>query len=140
MKKKLYALVTIAALSLLFSCSKSDPAPTKTDLVTRAGGWAFTSKKLDATELIAACDVDDLIIFSKNKTLTITYGSILCSLDQVTETGSWDIYGTNESLLNINKTGGNIDYNILELTSTALKISYLDPGTGKTSTFTFVGK
>ena len=138
MKKNLLVVAIVATMSLLFNCGKSDPAPTKIDLITRANGWSITSAKLNGAETITACRGDDVFTFLKNKTFTLSFGSNHCDSNEVTETNSWDIYGTNESLLNVHTANSNVDYTIVELTSTSLKITLTD--NNGTQLITFAGK
>lgn len=138
--KTLNAIIyAIACIVLISSCKKDDePKVSKTELLAgkTSKSWKQTAGKENGTDYFSsysACDKDDLYIFSANKNFEFTEGASKCDPDddQVLDSGTWE-FKANETVIK----AINLEANILELTSSTLRIRYVDGGDTYEDTYT----
>jgi hypothetical protein len=140
----------IAMIILIAACSKSDDKPkTKTELLTN-GSWKLTTanfhgdsdgngsiEDIDLLTVFPDCSKDDFTTYYANGNAQGNEGPTKCDADSPqTDDYNW-VFKENETILN----DGGLDYTILELTATTLKLILYDPfGSGFAeykATFTF---
>ncbi|RZK16447.1 MAG: hypothetical protein EOO56_19910 [Hymenobacter sp.] len=124
-------------LTMLGACKKdSEPAPStssRTDLLT-AKSWRLTAKNTSITlpglppltdNAIDACDQDNFLKFSTNKTVVSDEGATKCDpSDPQTQNGTWALK-TNDTQLDITLSGGLVNngtFDIKELSATTLHV------------------
>jgi hypothetical protein len=148
MKNTFTPLITVFALVLFLSSCKKDkdtpqtPAPkTKTELIS-TGTWKFSKAmwgSIDVSGSINACQKDNILSFQANGNGTIDEGLSKCNgTDPQTNPFTWN-FASSEAVLHVSAvfyTGGNNDFNIVELTETKLVGSQLI--SGQTVVVTFV--
>ena len=149
MKKLLFA--TLILSSLFIGCSKDDnedvKQPTKTELLT-AHYWQATAFTIDPAISIGgtnisdwyaqleSCDKDDIEKYNTNNTVTYDEGPTKCDpTDPQTETSPWS-FNSDETILTVDGTS----FKILSLTSTELKLSYIESLDGINHTWTLTYK
>jgi hypothetical protein len=125
MKKTLTAAILIATFTTACKKNEGGKNETKTDILTKSA-WTVDSRGVDtnmdmmltgAENETMNCEKDNTYSFSANGTLIRNNGSLKCSSEPATETGSWQFY-LNETKLDI---FGNI-YFIKTLTSNRLEL------------------
>lgn len=141
----------ILACSLLFaSCKKKNDdndnpkGKTKTELIS-TGTWKFSSATVNGlpfSSQIPSCQRDNILTFTSTGTGTIDEGTEKCNTgDPQTSPFTWN-FASSETVLHVSAvffTGGNNDFNIVELTETTLKGSQIiEFGGPKTVVVTFV--
>jgi hypothetical protein len=136
MKKTITLAILIATLST--ACKKNEGTKTesKTDILAKSA-WTMDSYGVDTNmDLILtgsenetlACTKDDTYTFSANGTLVRNHGSLKCSSEPATETGTWQFF-LNETKLDIFGNG----YVIKSLTSNRLEL--YSPGPASNAIF-----
>ena len=94
---------------------------------------------------MSPCLRDDICFFYKNGTMKKSEGTDVCDVNNRIVYGSW-VFNTDEShllfSLSYNNASASSDYEILELSSSALKIKYTIPGTVGTTVvnYTYTAK
>jgi hypothetical protein len=129
----------LSALPLaLGACTKADPIPSKTDLLTakswRLSGYTstdFVGGKPVVTDyyaLFPLCSKDDFLTFQRDKTILFDEGATKCNpSSSQTYSGRWD-WSNAETELNLpTPTGSNLNaiapYKVEELSPTTLHVS-----------------
>jgi hypothetical protein len=129
MKRNL--LMMFVALVSLVSCSKkSDPAPTKEQLLTISKGWVLsdytvTSKTGTLKEEFsdfAPCSQDDLYKFTSDGKAKSTEGATSCSPATPDSNFTWSFNG-DKTKMTLTFTGYTEVYDVKELSATTFKIS-----------------
>jgi hypothetical protein len=133
--KKLSMIIALVAFTLSFSaCEKDDEKPSKTAMLT-AKTWKMTGFTVDPTVDLfdtgveitniynqQPCFHDDTRKFDKSGTFTADEGTVKC-YDVQTETGSW-VFNPEETVITISADGESVSAQIIELSSTKLKVRY----------------
>ena len=138
--KKLSLLLLLAAT--IGGCKKdSETSPGKADLLV-AKSWrisaqtsSFSSSSINNGAVVvtdeyassAACERDNFIKFSANKTLVADEGATRCSTsDPQTQSGTWDFNSdqTKLSLLDPSQASIAIPFDVVELSASTLHIRY----------------
>jgi hypothetical protein len=150
MKRNLLIMFFIGMVSL-FACSKSDPAPTKEQLLTISKGWVrsdytVTTKTGVLKEKfsdITPCVQDDVFKFTTDGKGKSTEGATSCSPPSADTSFTW-AFNTDKTKITIGFTGGSEVYDVKELSATSLKISFVlvttdlaDPSNGNVTVITF---
>jgi hypothetical protein len=136
MKKTIAFAILIAALTT--ACKKNEGTKTesKTDILVKSA-WTMDSYGVDTNmDLVLtgsedetlACTKDNTYSFSANGTLVRNNGSLKCSSEPATETGSWQFF-LNETKLDIFGNG----YVIKSLTNNRLEL--YSPGPASNAIF-----
>ncbi|MFN3446535.1 MAG: hypothetical protein ACK44D_12405 [Bacteroidia bacterium] len=136
MKKTILGVILLTAL--VSSCKKNEGAKTesKTDILVKSA-WTMDSYGVDTNmDLILtgsenetmACTKDDTYSFSANGTLVRNHGSLKCSSEPATETGTWQFF-LDETKLDIFGNG----YVIKSLTNNRLEL--YSPGPASNAIF-----
>ena len=129
-------LLATFVMATAVSCKKDDDSPaSKTDLITgknlvvtamtvnpgiEYGGIEYT----DFFAIMPACSKDDVTVFNTDGTATFDEGATKCDAgDPQTTSGTWQ-FQDNETKLQVVSDGDTEIFNIVELTSSKLKISY----------------
>lgn len=147
MKKILLFTVLSIALVSISACSKSDDnttapptnndPPTKTELLTRSGGWKMSGLLLNGAtffDVFPACTKDDLIKFTADFNVLTDEGATKCaSTDPQTYTEKWS-FADNETKIILDGEEGFV----LKLDATTLVVG-MDDGTDKT-VITYTGQ
>ncbi|MES2732470.1 MAG: hypothetical protein V4714_12005 [Bacteroidota bacterium] len=135
---KKYVRITVlsfAFFSLLMSCTKEKTEPTKSLTVEEmlTAKWQATAKKgivplLDSIDLFSstiACKKDDFKDFKKDGQLLFDEGTTKCISGSVQfKTGSW-VLSTDKKKMTIKEPGeDDTIVDILQLTTTTLKVRY----------------
>lgn len=133
-----WLLLNALALAL-GACTKADPIPSKTDLLT-AKSWRLSGHTstdfvggrpvvTDYYALLPLCRKDDFLTFRRDKTILFDEGATKCnpSFSQ-TSSGQWD-WSNFETELNLpTPTGSNLSaiapYKLEELSPTTLHVSF----------------
>lgn len=137
------------------SCKKDEDSPqTKTEILSGKNfvltAWtinppiAYNGIEIsDFYSFLEACEKDDITIFNANGTVTFDEGATKCDAgDPQTTSGTW-VFTDNETKLSVTDDGDTQIFDIIELTSAKLKITYEvveDLGNGDvtyTNTITF---
>ncbi|MDH7462279.1 lipocalin family protein [Chitinophagaceae bacterium 26-R-25] len=149
------AVLVILAVAVIVGCKKDDKnnGSSKTQLIT-SGNWKVTSDYYDPAvdwdgdghtenevfSLYSACDKDDILVFKTDGSLTFDEGASKCdpSDPQVIETTSWK-FSNNETVLLVGPSGSETSVQLLELSSTTLKIKvpFTAQGVNYTETTTY---
>lgn len=150
MKRLPFYVLALVLAGGFTSCSKDDkddPTPaTKTELLT-AKSWRLTAdSSIEAGETTAtddyatleACEKDNFIKFASSKVVTFDEGATKCDpTDPQTLTGSWDLNsGETQLFLTDPNLGLPVPFEIVELTSSTLKMKVTFFGTTTTRTYT----
>lgn len=150
------AALIILTGAIMAGCQKDDnnnsTGATKTELLT-SGNWKITSDYYDPAvdyngdgqvenEVISfysACDKDDLLIFKTNGTLTLDEGASKCdpSDPQVIQSSNWK-FSSNETVIVVGPAGSEQSIQLLELSSTTLKIKVVFTELGVTYSETMI--
>jgi len=129
MLKSIGVVVCISGMSLLASCHKDDPQPTKTELLTRS--WSIvkgTVSGIEVPDFELACVKDNLWIFSKGGAFNEDEGATKCDPTdpQSIETGKWAL-ANNDTLLKVTDVAGDeTDFTIGVLSSTTLGLTFTE--------------
>jgi len=141
----------ILACSLLFTACKKkhdDNTPngkTKTELIS-TGTWKFSTATvggINVSSQLQSCQKDNIMTFTSTGTGTIDEGGSKCNAgDPQTQPFTWN-FASSETILHVSAvffTGGNNDFDILEISETTLKGSQGIEvgGTTQTAIVTFV--
>lgn len=136
-------IVAITIVSFTFtSCKKEDVAPVvdnKTLLVdTKWKLTTFTVAGQDAFSSLAKCSQDDITIFKADGKVIIDQGVTKCDPadDQQGEDGTWTLSADGKVITHNDSFGDKLTKNILEISSTKLKIEYKELGVTWSETFT----
>jgi hypothetical protein len=135
-KKAALVILTGAAI---VGCQKDDNnnngGSTKTQLIT-TGSWKLTSDYIDPAVDVNGdgvadhevfnfyddCSKDDMLTFKSNGTLTFDEGPTKCDpTDPQSENTTWK-FGSNETQLIVGSAGSEETVQLIELSTTALKI------------------
>lgn len=136
MKKTITFAILIATLATACKKGESTKTETKTDILAKSA-WTLDSYGVDTNmdmQLTGVenetknCDKDNTYSFSANGSLVRNNGSLKCSTEPTTETGSWQFY-LNETKLDI---FGNM-YFIKSLTASRLEL--YSPGPSSNAIF-----
>ena len=136
MKKTILGVILLTAL--VSSCKKNEDAKpeSKTDILVKSA-WTMDSYGVDTNmdllltgseDETLACTKDNTYSFSANGTLVRNNGSLKCSSEPTTETGSWQFF-LNETKLDIFGNG----YVIKSLTNNRLEL--YSPGPASNAIF-----
>ncbi|MBV4357075.1 hypothetical protein [Pinibacter aurantiacus] len=135
------AALVILSAAVIVGCKKDDNnnGSSKTQLIT-SGNWKVASDYYDPAvdwdgdghtenevfNLYSACDKDDILIFKTDGSLTLEEGASKCdpSDPQVIESTAWK-FSNNESILLVGPSGSEQSIQLLELSSTTLKIKVI---------------
>ena len=152
---KLLFMIAISLTVVFSACKKDkeDDAKTKTELLT-ASNWKMTASTVnpempvydddgniigtsgDEFAQMEPCFKDDFTKFNTDFTVNFDEGPTKCDdSDPQTVSGTWT-FKSNETMLTVTQDGFTQDVNILELTSTTLKLQYSDSWESETYTFT----
>jgi hypothetical protein len=140
----------ILACSLLFaSCKKKNDddnnpkGKTKTELIS-TGTWKFSTATVSGIPVssgIDACQKDNILTFTSTGTGTIDEGGNKCSGNEQISPFTWN-FASSETILHVSAvffTGGNNDFDIVEISETKLIGSQtIEMGGPKTVVVTFV--
>lgn len=134
MKKPIFFLLGLG-LALFFSaCGKDEDNASNTDKLT-SGQWKLTSsvakftfngveQTVDAYAQLAACQKDDFAEFKADGTLVSDEGATKCSpSDPQQDNGTWALT-QNETHIVVAGTDYNFDAEIVELTSSKLRVKF----------------
>jgi hypothetical protein len=142
-----------AAVLVSGACSKSDstPAKTKTQLLTTSS-WKLTAHTVnpamdldgdgqkDDTDVFAlgyeACSKDDTYSFHTDFTGIVDEGPTKCDASDPQSTPVEWLFKNNETVLQIKQDIIALDFTIVELTETTLKVTYSQTDSGVTVTQT----
>lgn len=123
------SVLLIVFLIALLSCKDDEPTLSKTDLLTSKSWKLEFIRLLDIESAPKDCAKDNIYIFNLDKTSIEDEGPSKCDPDNSQiKKGIWDLT-QNETILrltsNINSsTPFSVDEQILELTTTNLKVKY----------------
>ena len=147
--KKLFAYALSGLMLLVLmsgNCNKTDtPAPTKTDLLTRAA-WKFSNAKVggsDVSAFLQTCQKDNILTFVAAGTGTLDEGPSKCNMsDPQTNPFTWNFQSA-ETILFISTTlftGGNSSFTLVTLSDTQLVVSQVITvgGMPQTAVVTFI--
>lgn len=147
--KKLLALFSVSALMIIvLSCSKdSEQAPTRAQLLTR--NWKQTDLLASQSGLPAvsvfdmffeACDKDNIWQFKSDGTFIVVEGATKCNStdpDTVT-TGTWQLIENDTKIILDDASEPAQTLNIVELTSSSLRLTGTETINGAAVTATAV--
>jgi len=124
MKRITYFVLMLMLASVVFSCKKKDPEPSPAQKIL--GKWKMLSGSTTIggqTEPAPACQLDDITEFKTGDVFVIDEGPTKCDpTDPQTSTGSYTLNSAG-TILNINDPSvGAVAFEVLELTSTKLRI------------------
>jgi hypothetical protein len=142
-----YFLAAISAIFFLSACKKDKdqtppPTPkTNSELITQAS-WKFNKAMMGSFDVsggLQTCQKDNILTFQANGSGSIDEGTSKCDVaDPQTTPFTWN-FTNSEAVLHVSAvffTGGNNDFNVVELTETKLVGSQVI--NGQTVTVTFV--
>ena len=117
-------------LLTVMACKKSDPQPSKTDLLSKDWKLSDVLANVGGTpssvfSFFDDCVKDDVYKFANNNTYQISEGATKCdpSDPDIYDAGTWTFLDS-ETKIKLSSAGGGSDtLNIQELTSTSLKVS-----------------
>jgi Lipocalin-like domain len=134
MFSKKIILLALVAFATFSSCKKDDAADNAALLTT--GKWkliAETEAGKDTYTAKAACDKDDFISFTSDGKGVSDEGPLKCSAsDPQTTPFTWVFSNTEKTQLVVTQSGFPLTFTIIELTSSTLKMSFLNPFTATT--------
>lgn len=151
MKKLSTPFLSVLFIGLVLAGCKKDkndddttptpPAPkTKTELIS-TGSWKFSKAMfgtINVSAAIQACQKDNIMTFQSSGNGTIDEGAAKCNAgDSQTNPFTWN-FTTSESVLHVSAvffTGGNNDFNVVEISETQLVGSQTISGQVVTVTF-----
>lgn len=126
-------LLASAALITFASCKKEETliaAPDNQSFLT-SGKWkmvAETTAGTDSYQNHEACETDNTFTFNANGKATFDEGTTKCdAADEQTTTGSWAFSGTEKKKVILTSVNFGLEIDIMELTSTTMKWSYVHP-------------
>jgi hypothetical protein len=127
---RLLVAAGITATILLSSCKDNETVPSKRPLLV-GQQWTTVRYEIDgedSTNDCDVCEVDNTTTFFEDGTFVDDIGNIPCEEQEKNVDGTWEFKG-NETIISIRPAGESAsDWNLLELTSTTLKISqYIQP-------------
>jgi hypothetical protein len=126
---KKITLLAFVALAALSSCKKDDSTADNKALLT-SGKWKLTAETVKGVNTFttkANCDKDNTWAFTTDGKLTLDEGATKCDpTDPQTETGTWIFTDTEQKKMVIT-AGFALPVDILELTTTTLKMSIANP-------------
>ncbi|NVO20480.1 MAG: lipocalin family protein [Bacteroidetes bacterium] len=153
--KKLLLFLPILSLLLVGACKK-DSQPTKMEMLT-AKNWKISVYTVDpslpvtdgggniigyTSDMLAQmedCSKDDLTKFNTDGVMINDEGATKCDpASPQTTTGTW-LFNTDQTILTVNSGNNPVSYDILELSSSTLKMKTVENlfGTNYTLTLTF---
>lgn len=146
---KVQFLLAALAFMTVFSACKKDDEPngkTKEDLLT-GKKWKLTAATVDPAIFnindwyaqMEECSKDDYIEFKKGGQAVFDEGTVRCTGEPQTQTGSW-IFNADQTKLTVSDPDEDpITYDIIELNDNTMKAKYSDrdPDTNINYTFTF---
>jgi hypothetical protein len=144
--KQLGILATLVLAVMIFtSCEENESKPSKKELLSgknwKVTAWTVTPAYEGTTNVYAilpSCTKDDLTKFDKNGSVTSDEGGSKCDPDDdQIATGTWS-FNTDETIVSVTYKGETVNYKILDLTSSSVKIEYeeVEDGVKYTSTKT----
>lgn len=133
-RKTALVILTVAVIA---GCKKDDnSSPSKTQLLT-SGSWKLTAANADPAidinqdgvvendifAVLPTCFKDNLFIFKTNNTYVVDEGATKCNVSdpQIMESSNWK-FSDNESNIMIGDPGSETIAQLLELSSTVLKM------------------
>ncbi len=126
-------LLASAALITFASCKKEETliaAPDNQTFLT-SGNWkmvAETTAGSDSYQNHEECETDNTFTFGTDGKATFDEGATKCdAADEQTTTGSWAFSGTEKKKVILTETNFALEIDIMELTSTTMKWSYVHP-------------
>lgn len=145
MKTRLTLFANVAALSLLFACSKdndAEPDGKNTELIT-SGSWKFntaTASGVNISGFFDACQKDNIISFRADGSAILDEGDSKCDPgDPQTLPFGWNFTGA-ESAIHVSTQlfeGGGTEFALEKLTASELEVSQnIDIGNGSTQKVT----
>ena len=139
MTKSLNKLVLILSLGILFSCGDNESEIEQNSII---GTWQIVSLTADGVEeLQEILDLNDVChwtqVYTKTSLTEIIYSGTSCNTETIDNTYPYSTNGTNIIYETIDD--GNLTLEILELTSTTLKIkdSYEELGEKYVDIYTY---
>ncbi|GAA4378667.1 hypothetical protein [Hymenobacter koreensis] len=145
--KKVVLLATLAAACTFTACKKdSEKTQTKTEMIT-AKSWRVTADKSsisgngqsstsDDYATYQACEKDNFLKFMTDKKVEFNEGPTKCAQsDPQTEIGAWD-FNSDQTKLTLTDQGSGLSlvFDVIELSSSTLKIKYSTTSQGYTYT------
>ena len=132
-----FTILFLAVATPMFytGCSKKDPEPTRTELLTSMtwtfSGVAVTGTALDGvyTSAYSTAYADSEITFNTDNTTSWIVLTIPLE-------GEW-IWSADETVIQYTQSAITQEWSVIELTSTTLKISFTDSTINGTTTYTF---
>ena len=120
--------ITLGVLS--FSCKKSDPAPTVSNMDLISKTWKLTAttiNSIDAYSLLADCEKDNLFVFTKDGNFTEDEGPTKCNASdpQTIETAKWS-FPSGSTLKSVYPDNTSQKVTINQLTPTTFKFTFID--------------
>lgn len=133
MFSKSMLLLASAALITFASCKKEETliaAPDNQSFLT-SGKWkmvAETTAGTDSYQNHEECETDNTFAFGSDGKATFDEGATKCDATaEQTTTGSWAFTGTEKKKVILTETNFALEIDIMELTSTTMKWSYVHP-------------
>lgn len=126
-------LLASAALITFASCKKEETlivAPDNQSFLT-AGKWKMVAEITAGTDSYQnheECEMDNTFAFGTDGKATFDEGTTKCDANaEQTTTGSWAFSGTEKKKVILNEVNFTLEIDIMELTSTSMKWSYIHP-------------
>jgi hypothetical protein len=131
----LCSALALSSVLFFFSCSKkSDPAPSRDQLLSTAKGWKITDASVTVANVtqsimssIPACSLDNIIYFKSTGAYLEDEGATKCtSTDpQTVESGTWK-FNTDKTVITVISSDpnnpGTVTLTVVSLTATTLVV------------------
>ncbi|MDH5603823.1 MAG: hypothetical protein OEY51_07785 [Cyclobacteriaceae bacterium] len=131
----LLLLLTSIASLFFTGCSKKDPEPTRTELLTSAT-WAFSGVTVTGTAMDGLYTTAYSNAYAGSELSFNTNNTTSWIVLTIPLAGEW-IWSADETVIQYTQSGITQEWTVIELTSTTLKISFTDSTINGTTTYTF---